>query len=392
MHKKIFIFILMTLLIFALVACKSDDEKVPTELSQELVELLPNEGYQWAYIGRAEYYHEMRLESVSKDDSQAIYKVIGEVDDVSNSSSNTDYSIEIYYEINGNSIVQKKSAKAMLDSDYDQITLIKTPLKVGTEWSETFRDSSGKKQTIDAVISEIEEIDGAKVYKVDYRNKKANYSESRKIMEGIGVIAFLKATQVDGQKYSGGYGLYGPNSGYNAGNDTDTTDDTDTEDTSSDDTAEDTNTEDSDDDSSDDSNDDSNDDSTEDNNSGTDDSDDQDQTSTADEEQAVRDAITAFNNAWIEYVNTGDEAFFSFVVKNGPAYQNAINFDRTGLTEKFLVMQVNQVTVNGNVASAKVREEIEKTKNGEVTIAKYNWLYELVKKNGKWVINSYKKQ
>ena len=111
-----------------------------------------------------------------------------------------------------------------------------------------------------------------------------------------------------------------------------------------------------------------------------------------DEKQLVKDTIESFNYAWIDYVNEDNQTFFDYVTKNGVAYRNAKNFNSDGLKEVFLKMNITSVVVNGNVATAKVYEEIEKTKNGEVKIAKYNWLYDLQKIDGKWLINGYTKQ
>lgn len=391
MKKKILLFVLIAVLAFTFTACKSDEAVVSDELNQDLLKLLPNEGFQWAYIGPAEYYHEMRLETITADAAQAIYKVTGEVEDVSNGEGNKNYTIELYYEIGPDSIVQKKTAETMLDSEYDTLTLIKTPLEVNNKWTESVTDQNGKKQTIEGSIIEISETDEGNIYKVVYKNSKTGYVESRKILEGIGVIAFTKAVEIDGEQYQYGYGLYGKSSGYIAKENTTSdvaTDDT-TDSTETDTTDATTDGEDDTDATTDDSTDDSTTDATEEDSTTAEPEEKED---TVNEEIEVKAAITTFNDAWIDYVNNGNQDYFNYVVKNGQAYNSGKNFNRDGLTEEFIVMNVGQVIVNGSTATAKVYEEIKKTKGDDVSIAKYNWLYDLVKRDGKWLINGYRKQ
>lgn len=380
MHKKVLIFILMALLIMSLTSCKKDEVAGEAILNQELLKLLPTEGFQWAYIGPSEYYHEMTLDTIISDASEATYHVTGEVEDVSEGEVTKNYDIDLYYQVNSNSIVQIKTAEMMLDSEYDQITLIKTPLELETSWTEEVKDNNGKKQTIEAEIIEITENDEGTIYKVIYKNKRTGYSESRKIMEGLGVIAFTKAVEIAGDKHQYGYGLYGKNSGYIVSEDKgsdDSEDPTDAEETNTDEETANNPSDDAEEPG----------DNTAEPEEPTD-----DPVDTVNEEVAVKNTITAFNDAWIRYVNENDQSFFNYVTTNGVAYQNAKNFKRTGLTEEFLQMDVNQVIVNGNTATAKVYEEIKKTKDGDVTIAKYNWLYDLVKRDGEWLVNGYKKQ
>jgi len=228
--------------------------------------------------------------------------------------------------------------------------------------------------------------DRGNIYKVTYVDKKTGYSETRKIMETLGVIAFTKLVEIEGQPYSQGYGLYGSGSGYlKSNNDSDTSEEliTETEtDADSDSDATETDTDS---------------DATETESSETDSDDDTSTETTTedddkDEEQEVRNALVEFNDAWIEYVNNDNQGYFNLITTDGVAYRNAKKFNRTGLTEKFLVMKINQVSVSGSYATAKVYEEIQKTKDGNTTVAKYNWIYNLKKIDGKWLIDGYSKQ
>lgn len=369
--------LLMIVMVFSFMACSKDEPAEDLPLNQDLINLLPKEGFKWAYNGAAKYYHEMVLESISADEKQAIFKVTGEVEDISSGEGKKDYAIDLYYEISGNSLKQRKTAPMMLDSEYDVITIIKAPLEVGTKWTEEVKDQSGKKVTIEASIYEIEENKKGKIYKVSYKNKKTGYAESRKIMENLGVISFTKRIEIDGQAFTYGYGLYGLGSGYIAKtetNDTDatdvieTTDTTDSTDTTSESTTESTDS------------------TSETKTESTTD------TSAEDEKAVIKSRIIAFNDSWIEFVNNNNQSYFDYITSDGDAYKNAQGFNRSGLTEKFLEMRVNQINISGQTATAKVYEEIQKTKDGKVTVAKYNWIYNLVKKNGVWLIDGYKKQ
>lgn len=386
MRKKLGLFVLVALMLMALTACKSNEEATSNGLlNEDLVKLLPNENFKWAYMGQAEYYHEMTLESIIKDEKQAIYKVVGEVEDVSGGDSGNDYNTEVFYEINDTSIIQRKAAPMMMDSEYDTITLIKAPLEEGNTWTEEIKDRNGKKQTIVAEIITVEEREDGMMYTVYYQNKKEGYTESRMIMDGFGVLAFKKSITIDGETFPYSYSLYGKGSGYIVKTE-ETTDQESIEDpvdetsdmTNDTDEAEDTTDAEA----------------TDESNDTGDDTSDETSTpvETTDEKAVVKSTLESFNAAWIKYVNNGDQTFFDYVLKGGQAYNNAKGFDSTGLTEKFLTMDVNQVTVNGKVATAKVFEEIEKTKDGQVTVVKYNWLYELVKVDGKWLVKGYTKQ
>lgn len=386
--KKIVLFLLITGLIFSMIGCKKDEaSESDMLLSQELVNLMPSENFRWAYIGPSEYYHEMTIESITVTENQSIYKILGSVKEDTPGENLENFNIELYYEIDGDSIKQTKTAKRMLDSEYDSITLIKTPLSAGTKWTEEVKDVNGKKQTIKAEIIKVTDSDEGRAYEVVYKNSATDYTESRKIMEGLGVIAFSKAIVVDDDTFQYGYGLYGRNSGYikvdeevasgdespEGTDDSIATEDPDA-DTEEDDVVEvDINHDDP--------------------------SDEDDKTAqpqepveTVDEAFEVEKAIIAFNNSWIEYVNNNDQEFFNHVIKNGLAYNNAIKFDKTDLKETFLTMDISNVVVNGNKATAKVYEEIKKEKGAEVSVSKYNWLYDLIKKDDKWYINGYKFQ
>lgn len=363
MLKRIMFLMFILVLVFSFISCSSNEDTTEKILNQELMKLLPDEGFTWAYIGPT-YYHEMQLESILVENSEAIYKISGEVEDVSNGELNKNYNINLYYIVNNDSIRQDKTEETMLDSEFDSITLIKTPLEIGNNWSEVVKDNEGNKVTVVGEIIDIIETDNGTEYKVVYKDKKSDYSESRKIMEGYGVIAFTKAVEIEGEKFSYGYGLYGKNSGYLKSDEVSSLIDSEESNEiieGSVETIEES-------------------------------EEIVEESGEINEEQIIRDTIKNFNDSWIEYVNNDDESFFDYVVLNGVAYKNAMNFNKDNLTEKFLKMEISSVFIDNNVATVKVYEEIEKNNNGDISIVKYNWLYNLVKKDGIWLVNGYNKQ
>ncbi len=371
--KKVIICFLIIFMSFTFLSCKK--EEMP--LDKSLKVLLPEEeGFQWAYKGADSYYHEMVLESISENEKKIIYAVKGEVENVTN--VNKDTKIELYYNIEGNALKQIKSSELMNDSTFDEITLIKTPLQVGNKWDEKIK-VDGKKVEISSEIVDIEDNEKGKIYKVKYLDKKTGYMESRKIMEGIGVISFTNIIKIDDNSFYQGYGLYGANSGYITSEDDENDKDDETENdgqTENDDVTNGDNVVDI---------------------GGEEDEKDNAESPdlnviNEDEEEKVKEAIKNFNNSWISYVNDGDESFFNYVNKDSSAYKNAKKFNSEGLKEEFLSMELSDVNINGNTATITVYEEIKKTKNEEVKIAKYNWIYTLVKKDEKWLVDSYKKK
>jgi len=120
---------------------------------EQISALLPeHEGYSWLYNGFAEYGHRMKLDKITDEAQKRVYSISGEVSDPSGGESTVDRNISLKYILEGNKLRQEKVEKAMLDSKYDSLTLIKTPLVSGTFWSEKVVDKSGKETLINSLI------------------------------------------------------------------------------------------------------------------------------------------------------------------------------------------------------------------------------------------------
>lgn len=172
--------------------------------------LLPSEsGYSWIYNGFAEYGHTMTLESIVDDSDKKIYTITGEVDDMSGGEGLLDGSISIRYILSGNALIQEKTELRMLDSKFNRLTLIKTPLVEGTTWTQDAFDKDGNTTKINAIIKKVEIVDGSKSqYTVYYDDVNSAYFEERIIREGVGVVSVEKLLELSDMSFPASYTLY----------------------------------------------------------------------------------------------------------------------------------------------------------------------------------------
>ena len=186
--------------------------------SKELVGLLPHEeDFQWHYSGFAEYGHEMTLDSIAPAPDEIHYTVSGRVYDMSDGESDNDFSISLTYTVDEQSLVQEKTAPMMLDSEYDQLELVRMPLQEGADWRQTVEDGSGQETTLDCTIEKTEEKPGGAVYTVLYQDTVSDYYERREIQEDNGVIRFEKLYMPEGEEpFPIGYSLYSDADAINA--------------------------------------------------------------------------------------------------------------------------------------------------------------------------------
>jgi hypothetical protein len=177
-----------------------------------LSKLLPDaEGYKWKYEGFAEYGHTAQLDNIIDEATQRIYRVSGTVDDMSDGESNKDFNLELNYTIKGNSLIQSKVEEVMMDSKFDKLTIIQTPLVVGTYWTENTKDEDGVTQTVSGQIMKVElNVDGDTEYTVKHKQLGSDYYEQRLIRENVGVVSFEKLFELGNEPFSAGYFLYNP--------------------------------------------------------------------------------------------------------------------------------------------------------------------------------------
>ncbi len=186
MQRKLIIILALFLIGAVSTSCTKKEEEativVTGSYDKNLSELFPQEeGWLWEYTGSANYAHHMHLDKVYEAGSQKVLTVSGEVNNVSSGTSQSDYSLEVTYAIEGDRIVQTKISDAMMDSEYNKVTLIMSPLVLGTSWKETVIDSQGKNVEIQSEIIDVEDNPEGKIYKILYKELKSDYSEVRKI-------------------------------------------------------------------------------------------------------------------------------------------------------------------------------------------------------------------
>ncbi|KJS15213.1 MAG: hypothetical protein VR69_13890 [Peptococcaceae bacterium BRH_c4b] len=183
--------------------------------SLRLAGLLPKEGFTWYYNGFAEYGHRMTLASVENKQGVYTYKIEGVVDDPSGGEAkNRDWSLRITYTVANGTMIQEKKESTMLDSKFDRLEIIKTPLEKGTAWKQQVKDKSGATAILNCKIEGVRTTDESDFYTVLYREEDSDYYEKREIKEGVGIFSFEKLLSVDGNSFPAGYNLNEEASGY----------------------------------------------------------------------------------------------------------------------------------------------------------------------------------
>lgn len=109
------------------------------------------------------------------------------------------------------------------------------------------------------------------------------------------------------------------------------------------------------------------------------------------DQEALKQLIKDFNDAWIEFINHDNTQIFQYIVPGSEVEENILNFNKQGLKEEFLVMQVGDIEIVGDKAYIKVYEEIKQIRGGTSTVKRYNWIYEADKSSGIWLIRNYTK-
>lgn len=306
---------------------------------------------------------ELTILDVYETNSKKIYKISGEVLDMSSGESSLDFSLAVNYIITHDELIQEKIEEVMMDSEFDKLTLLRLPLEVDATWSENVISSDGDKEIIKATIVEIIGKKPNRTVRVEYKNKNGDYMEKRSIQEGLGVVSFDKTMKFGSEKFEMGYNLVKYKlEKANVDNNTES------ENISSD----------------------SSDDSDSDNSKTVNVMVEKDQVNQmTDEEISAKDAIINFNNSWILYINDGKLDVYKYLVYDGKAYNVIENFKKGNMKQKFSVMDVGDISIDGSVASINVHEEIIKLVDNNSTTLVYDWVYYLKKVNGSWLIDYY---
>ncbi|MGM0395695.1 MAG: S-layer homology domain-containing protein [Bacillota bacterium] len=207
-HSKIVAILILALVLSPLSAFAESHSGL------EPIDLLPQyNNFKWIYHGSVEYGHDMEIESIVVDQNTKHYFIKGAVHDMSDGESDKDFTLDLEYIVHSDVIIQTKIEEVMLDSEYDEIELIRTPLEEGTTWNQEVENSEGA-TTLESTITDIEDTEEGMIFTVRYEDTNSDYYEQRKIREGTGVISVEKLMFFEEDSYPMGYSLYEEGTGY----------------------------------------------------------------------------------------------------------------------------------------------------------------------------------
>jgi hypothetical protein len=174
-------------------------------------DLLPSfNNFRWAYHGIAEYGHDMSVTSIEVAEDTLHYFIQGNVHDASGGESEVDFSLQLKYTVTAIELLQRKSEQVMMDSAFDEIQLITTPLEEGHTWQQEVEGKDSPPTTLESSIIQVQTSDRGRVYTVRHEDINSSYFEQREIQEGLGVISFEKLMENEetGESYTVGYSLF----------------------------------------------------------------------------------------------------------------------------------------------------------------------------------------
>ncbi len=371
--NRVFIMIFLAVVLLATAGCdrvsmqKDSQVEIPTEYSRELDALLPEIPATWTYMGIGEYGSVMSLGEVVEMASQKIYKVYGEVEDLTGGELNNEaFVFSITYVVYEDRIEQIKTGQMLLDSDYDRITLIKAPLEAGTTWTESVEDADGRAVKLIGTITEVsKDNDTGPIYTVSYTVEGSDYFEKRMIKEGEGVISFEKPFFYDGESFPVQYGLSSLNR-----EQTLIVKDRDESELSAVKTDDDATL------------------------IELDVLPEQDSAHQPDEEEAAQleALIYDFNEAWTYFANEKNMGILDFVTASGEANDIIHRFPAGTMVLSFETIDITDIRVEGDNANLYVHEIIKKVTEEKTEMLEYFWLYDVRRIDGQWKIHSYMDQ
>ncbi len=104
--------------------------------------------------------------------------------------------------------------------------------------------------------------------------------------------------------------------------------------------------------------------------------------------------VVKFDEAWIRYINVGDEDIFNYMVKDSQVYNLAINYKKqhAKLKQEMVVIQNESVTINGDTAVIYIYELLrEYGSNGAEEEKEYHWAYTAKRIDNVWYLTEMKR-
>ncbi len=177
--------------------------------------LPPFEGFQWRVFGIAGYGHAMEVQSIAIEDDHRVYRIDGEVDDLSDGEAEADFAFSITYTVEADTLVQETEGETLLESKFDRLELLRTPLVEGNTWQQVATGDAGE-IALECTIESVDGMRGERVYTVLYEDSDGDYYERRELQERLGVIHFARLMRGDQEDYEASYRIHRPGTGLSA--------------------------------------------------------------------------------------------------------------------------------------------------------------------------------
>lgn len=197
MLKKMCFFLLCAIM---LSGCSSDEvEREWAVADPLLLTFMPStlSGY-W---GDGDYYHESNRIEATNDENGSWTHVFGEVKDNLKGYNKMDFRFQISYLVDSQKIIQSYEGKALNDSKFSVIELLRLPIEIGNTWQFSAEDQTGKNIKVTGEIINVSETGDHVVVKY---STKDGYYEQRDLVKGMGVTDFIRqVTYKDESTYTG---------------------------------------------------------------------------------------------------------------------------------------------------------------------------------------------
>ncbi|MEW6308178.1 MAG: hypothetical protein AB1492_03940 [Bacillota bacterium] len=180
-----------------------------TPPSLELRGFLPTqEGFVGTYHGTAEYGHQEELVALDEAAGEARYLVRGEVYDASGGEAPGDHSLKLRYTVRGDVLSRTLlGAQRLMDNRFPELELLKAPLNLQTQWTQTVRDQQGAEVTLDCRVTADTTVDGRRTVTVRYQARGGPYFEERTFRQGAGVVSLTMPFISGRDRFEIGYAL-----------------------------------------------------------------------------------------------------------------------------------------------------------------------------------------
>lgn len=185
-------------------------------LMERMGRLLPDKtGFAWKCLGSGGYEHAAALTGIHTEDGNPVYTVTGLVASSGVENPEVPLDIELEYRIENGTLFQIKAAPSMMDSEFNELEIIRYPFVVGHRWYQYPEDEGINNTSIQTEIISVTQDNGEYVYEVEYRDTSTDQYEKRLLQSGKGTIAFTKLySDGESEPFEIGYFIDEANTGY----------------------------------------------------------------------------------------------------------------------------------------------------------------------------------